>query len=92
MCLFITMCLLLQVIDECGSFDNYRWSFVNPRPILTTFMYPFQVPVKASIVDVITKDLVSRGFRSVGSTVVYISISIFISISISTTYKGIDLF
>jgi DNA-3-methyladenine glycosylase I len=44
---------------------------VNHKPILSRFRYPRQVPVKTSKADVISKDLVQRGFRSVGPTVVY---------------------
>ncbi|CAM0903955.1 unnamed protein product [Alopecurus aequalis] len=62
---------ILKVIDEFGSFDKYCWSFVNHKPILSTFRYPRQVPVKTSKADAISKDLVRRGFRSVGPTVVY---------------------
>ncbi|KAL0404072.1 UNVERIFIED_CONTAM: putative GMP synthase [glutamine-hydrolyzing] [Sesamum radiatum] len=50
-----------QVIDEFGSFDKYIWSF----------RYPRQVPVKTPKADVISKDLVRRGFRSVGPTIIY---------------------
>jgi DNA-3-methyladenine glycosylase I len=65
------MSSLLQIIEEFGSFDKYCWSFVNHRPILSTFRYPRQVPVKTSKADAISKDMVRRGFRSVGPTVVY---------------------
>ncbi|PPR98177.1 hypothetical protein GOBAR_AA22499 [Gossypium barbadense] len=60
-----------QVIDEFGSFDEYIWSFVNHKPIISKFRYPRQVPVKTPKADVISKDLVRRGFRSVGPTVIY---------------------
>ncbi|XP_044470911.1 probable GMP synthase [glutamine-hydrolyzing] [Mangifera indica] len=60
-----------KVIDEFGSFDNYIWSFVNHKPIVSKFRYPRQVPVKSPKADVISKDLVRRGFRSVGPSVVY---------------------
>ncbi|KAI8570347.1 hypothetical protein RHMOL_Rhmol01G0027800 [Rhododendron molle] len=60
-----------KVIDEFGSFDNYIWSFVNYKPIISRFRYPRQVPVKTPKADAISKDLVRRGFRSVGPTVVY---------------------
>ncbi|TXG60750.1 hypothetical protein EZV62_012113 [Acer yangbiense] len=60
-----------KVIQEFGSFDNYIWSFVNHKPIVSRFRYPRQVPVKTPKADVISKDLVRRGFRSVGPTVVY---------------------
>ncbi|KAK8292307.1 hypothetical protein V6Z12_D06G114300 [Gossypium hirsutum] len=60
-----------KVIDEFGSFDKYIWSFVNHKPIVSRFRYPRQVPVKTPKADVISKDLVRRGFRSVGPTVIY---------------------
>ncbi|KAK7291955.1 hypothetical protein RIF29_07527 [Crotalaria pallida] len=60
-----------KVIDEFGSFDKYIWSFVNHKPIVSRFRYPRQVPVKTPKADVISKDLVRRGFRGVGPTVIY---------------------
>ncbi|KAH1056648.1 hypothetical protein J1N35_034713 [Gossypium stocksii] len=60
-----------KVIDEFGSFDKYIWSFVNHKPLVSRFRYPRQVPVKTPKADVISKDLVRRGFRSVGPTVIY---------------------
>lgn len=62
---------ILKIVEEFGSFDKYCWSFVNHKPILSRFRYPRQVPVKTSKADAISKDLVRRGFRSVGPTVVY---------------------
>lgn len=44
---------------------------MNNKPIVSKFRYPRQVPVKTPKADVISKDLVRRGFRSVGPTVVY---------------------
>lgn len=61
----------MQVIEEFGSFDEYIWSFVNHKPIVSQFRYPRQVPVKTPKAEVISKDLVRRGFRSVGPTVIY---------------------
>uniref|UniRef100_A0A6N2MU54 Uncharacterized protein n=1 Tax=Salix viminalis TaxID=40686 RepID=A0A6N2MU54_SALVM len=60
-----------KVIDEFGSFDKYIWSFVNYKPIVSRFRYPRQVPVKTPKADSISKDLVRRGFRCVGPTVIY---------------------
>eukprot|EP00268_Persea_americana_P014777 TRINITY_DN1662_c0_g2_i1.p1 TRINITY_DN1662_c0_g2~~TRINITY_DN1662_c0_g2_i1.p1 ORF type:complete len:400 (-),score=71.28 TRINITY_DN1662_c0_g2_i1:411-1610(-) len=60
-----------KIIDEFGSFDQYCWSFVNHKPIVNRFRYPRQVPVKTPKADVISKDLVRRGFRYVGPTVIY---------------------
>ncbi|XP_031386133.1 uncharacterized protein LOC116199784 [Punica granatum] len=62
---------ITKVIEEFGSFDEYIWGFVNYKPIVSRFRYPRQVPVKTPKADVISKDLVRRGFRSVGPTVIY---------------------
>ncbi|KAG6512478.1 uncharacterized protein LOC121976728 isoform X2 [Zingiber officinale] len=62
---------ILKIIDEFGSFDKYCWSFVNYKPIISRFRYPRQVPAKTPKADVISKDMVRRGLRSVGPTVVY---------------------
>ena len=63
--------MMMQIIDEFGSFDKYIWGFVNHKPTVGHFRYPRQVPIKTSKADVISKDLVKRGFRGVGPTVVY---------------------
>ncbi|KAH7857796.1 hypothetical protein Vadar_016539 [Vaccinium darrowii] len=60
-----------KIIDEFGSLDKYIWSFVNHNPTVNHFRYPRQVPIKTSKADAISKDLVRRGFRGVGPTVVY---------------------
>ncbi|XP_019181966.1 PREDICTED: uncharacterized protein LOC109177113 isoform X3 [Ipomoea nil] len=60
-----------KIIDEIGSFDKYVWGFVNHRPIVGQFRYPRQVPIKTSKAEAISKDLVRRGFRGVGPTVIY---------------------
>ncbi|KAK1435697.1 hypothetical protein QVD17_01463 [Tagetes erecta] len=60
-----------KIADELGSFDKYIWGFINHKPIVNKFRYPRQVPIKTSKADSISKDLVKRGFRGVGPTVVY---------------------
>ncbi|KAH7674978.1 Methyladenine glycosylase protein [Dioscorea alata] len=62
---------ILKIAEEFGSFSKYCWSFVNNKPITSRFRYPRQVLVKSPKADVISKDLVRRGFRCVGPTVVY---------------------
>lgn len=62
---------MMQIINEFGSFDKYIWGFVNHRPTVGQFRYSRQVPIKTSKADMISKDLVRRGFRGVGPTVVY---------------------
>ncbi|KAL1809776.1 hypothetical protein ACET3Z_026766 [Daucus carota] len=60
-----------KIIKEFGSFNKYIWVFVNHRPTVGQFRYPRQVPIRTSKADMISKDLVRRGFRGVGPTVVY---------------------
>lgn len=60
-----------KVVDEFGSFEKYIWSFVNHKPLVSRFRYPRQVPVKTPKADAISKDLLRRGFRCVGPTIVY---------------------
>jgi len=61
----------MQIIGAFGSFDKYIWNFVNQKPTQSQFRYPRQVPVKTSKAELISKDLVRRGFRSVSPTVIY---------------------
>ncbi|KAL9244735.1 hypothetical protein vseg_018474 [Gypsophila vaccaria] len=60
-----------KIKNEFGAFDKYIWGFMNHKPIVNKFRYSRQVPVKTSKAEVISKDLVRRGFRGVGPTVVY---------------------
>ncbi|KAI9084551.1 hypothetical protein K1719_033539 [Acacia pycnantha] len=62
---------ICKVIEEFGSFDTFIWNFVNHKPIVSQFRYPRQVPVKSPKAEFMSKDLVKRGFRSVGPTVIY---------------------
>lgn len=62
---------LLKVQQEFGSFSNYCWRFVNHKPIRNEFRYGRQVPVKTPKAEVISKDMMRRGFQCVGPTVVY---------------------
>ncbi|KAJ0984886.1 hypothetical protein J5N97_003242 [Dioscorea zingiberensis] len=62
---------ILKIVEEFGSFSRYCWGFVNHKPITSQFRYPRQVLVKSPKADVISKDLVRRGFRCVGPTVIY---------------------
>ncbi|XP_057975527.1 uncharacterized protein LOC131162921 [Malania oleifera] len=62
---------MLKVQQEFGSFSNYCWNFVNKKPIRNGFRYARQVPVKTPKAELISKDLMQRGFRCVGPTVVY---------------------
>ena len=61
----------LAVQEEFGSFDAYAWRFVDGRPKLNRWKDTKQVPATSSDSDAFSKDLKSRGFSFVGSTVIY---------------------
>lgn len=59
----------LDVKREFGSFDNYVWRFVNGKPLRRKRGQP--VPVRTELSDALSKDLLKRGFKFVGSTICY---------------------
>jgi DNA-3-methyladenine glycosylase I len=61
----------LEVRREFGSFDAYLWRFVDGRPLQNRRRNMKQVPARTVVSDAISKDLKRRGFRFVGSTIVY---------------------
>lgn len=61
----------LQVRKEFGTFDKYIWSFVNGKPIQNNFKSLKEIPAKTKHSDIISDDLRERGFKFVGSTIVY---------------------
>lgn len=61
----------LEVQAEFGSFDKYIWSFVDFKPIVNHFASLSEIPATSPISDKISKDLKKRGFKFVGSTIVY---------------------
>jgi DNA-3-methyladenine glycosylase I len=61
----------LEVQKEFGSFDRYMWKFVDYKPILNRFKTIGELPAKTELSDEISKDLKLRGFKFVGSTVIY---------------------
>ncbi len=61
----------LDIQKEFGSFDRYIWSFVDFRPVTNHFETLKEVPATSTISDRISKDLKARGFRFVGSTIIY---------------------
>lgn len=61
----------LQVQKEFGTFDRYIWSFVDGRPIVNRWRTLKEIPARTSQSDALSKDLIGRGFRFVGSTIVY---------------------
>lgn len=61
----------LKVQDEFGSFDTYIWRFVDGKPIVNRFKAMKDIPANTDLSDTISKDLKKRGFRFIGSTIVY---------------------
>ena len=61
----------MKVQKEFGSFSKYIWAFVNEKPIQNKFKTMHEVPANTPLSDTISKDLKKRGFKFVGSTVVY---------------------
>mgnify|MGYP000918551933 CR=1 FL=1 len=60
-----------KVCEEFDSFSNYLWGFVNHKPIINSWKSIEEVPAKTELSDKISKDLKKRGFKFVGSTIVY---------------------
>lgn len=61
----------IEIQDEFGSFSNYIWGFVNHEPIVNRPKSLKEVPATTEISDKLSKDLKKRGFKFVGSTIVY---------------------
>jgi len=61
----------LAVQEELGSFDRYLWAFLEGRPIVNRWRRLSQIPPRTPVSDRISRDLAGRGFRFVGSTIVY---------------------
>jgi len=61
----------LRVRDEFGTFNQYIWSFTDYKPIINNWASMHQVPASTPISDKISKDLVKRGFKFVGTTIIY---------------------
>lgn len=61
----------LEIQKEFGSFSKYLWVFVDGRPIQNKFKKDSDVPATSAVSDTISKDLKKRGFKFVGSTIIY---------------------
>jgi DNA-3-methyladenine glycosylase I len=61
----------LEVQKEFGTFDDYIWSFVGGKPIINKRKTTTDVPATTKESDALSKDLIKRGFKFVGSTVIY---------------------
>ena len=63
--------VFLTVQEEFGSFDRYVWQFVGGKPKVNCCARMSQAPSTSAESDALSKDLKRRGFRFVGSTIVY---------------------
>lgn len=61
----------LKLVGEVGSFDKYIWSFVGGKPIVHRWKQTGQIPATSKESDALSADLKKRGFKFVGSTVIY---------------------
>ena len=61
----------MEVQKEFGTFSKYIWSFVNGTPIVNSPVELKDVPATTEISNALAKDLKKRGFKFMGSTVVY---------------------
>jgi DNA-3-methyladenine glycosylase I len=63
--------MFLAVREEFGSFDAYLWSFVGGKPIQNRWRTMVEVPARTTESDAMSRDLLARGFKFVGSTICY---------------------
>jgi DNA-3-methyladenine glycosylase I len=61
----------LAVQEEFGSFSHYIWGFVSGKPLQNKFKKDGEIPATSPESDVLSKDLKIRGFKFVGSTIIY---------------------
>lgn len=61
----------MEIQNEFGSFTDYIWKFVDGKPLVGNWKSLKEVPATTEISDKLSKDLKKRGFKFVGSTVMY---------------------
>jgi DNA-3-methyladenine glycosylase I len=61
----------LALVDKEGSFDKFIWGFVGGKPIVNRWKESTQIPATSKESDALAKELKHRGFKFVGSTVMY---------------------
>lgn len=61
----------IKIQKEFGSFSKYQWSFVKGKPIQNHRKKISDIPAQTEISDAFSKDLKLRGFKFVGSTIIY---------------------
>ncbi len=61
----------LEVQKECGTFNKYIWLFVGNKPVVNAIHGPAAYPSCSAVSDALSKDLKKRGFKFVGTTIIY---------------------
>jgi DNA-3-methyladenine glycosylase I len=61
----------MAIQKEFGTFSKYIWGFTNGKPLVNSFESLNDIPAKTTLSDALSKDLKKRGFKFVGSTVIY---------------------
>src|SRR5690606_4886849 len=61
----------LRLRDETGGLDAFLWAYVDGTPILNAWERTSEIPATTALSDRLSKDLSKRGFKFVGSTIIY---------------------
>ncbi|OGR01659.1 MAG: DNA-3-methyladenine glycosylase [Deltaproteobacteria bacterium RIFOXYD12_FULL_50_9] len=61
----------LKIQEEFGSFAAYQWRFMDGKPIINAWRSIAEIPAGTPVSDAMSRDLKKRGFRFVGSTIIY---------------------
>ncbi len=61
----------IEIKKEFLSFSKYIWDFVDGKPIHNNFINTYEIPAKTKLSDKISFDLKNRGFKYIGSTIIY---------------------
>lgn len=61
----------IKIQEEFGSFDNYIWMFVNNRPVVNHWNDISEIPATSPLSDEVSRKLKKRGFKFLGSTIIY---------------------
>jgi len=61
----------IRIIEEYGGFDKFIWGYVDYKPIKNQWKRHEDLPSSTPLSDKISKDLKKRGFKFVGSTIIY---------------------
>jgi DNA-3-methyladenine glycosylase I len=62
---------VLEVQREFGSFDAYLWGFTGGKTVKNNFSSLSEIPARTELSDKISKDMLKRGFKFVGTTIIY---------------------